>query len=471
MDSYAPPPLWSYAPFVLLLLCIAILPLVHRLGHFWEKNSNKLLVSLFLASLTLLYYAFIHPGLKPHPGEVPPGTEGQLIRGGDAVLQVLQHSVVADYIPFIILLFSLYTISGGILLTGDIPATPLTNCAFLASGALLSSFIGTTGASMLLIRPLLRTNSERRIKVHTVVFFIFIVSNVGGSLTPLGDPPLFLGYLRGVPFWWTLHLAPPMAFLIACLLAIYFFWDTVAYRKEAVRDIALDEMSVRPIAVLGKINFVWLIGVIACVALVDSSRPLPGTSWTPPEHGREALLLALTGISWFTTPRNREIRSANAFNFTAIGEVACLFIGIFICMQTPIEYLHEAGPRLRLQTPSGFYWASGGLSSFLDNAPTYVVFFEAAKSMSASFISQGLLEASHTVPLGDGLISAKLLLAVSMGSVFMGANTYIGNGPNFMVKTIAEQSGIKMPSFFGYMVYSMCILIPLFVAVMIIFLR
>jgi Na+/H+ antiporter NhaD/arsenite permease-like protein len=465
MDSYVPPPTWSFLPFALLLLAIAIFPLVHRAAHFWERNSNKLLVAGVLAALTLLFYAFFHNGIKD------PAHPGQLISGGAAVYHVLEHSVVEDYVPFIVLLFSLYTISGGILLKGDIRATPAVNCAFLGSGAILASFIGTTGASMLLIRPLLRTNSERKLRVHTIIFFIFMVSNVGGSLTPLGDPPLFLGYLRGVEFWWTLHLLGPMAFINGCLLAIYYLWDTIQYGREEVPDIAADILQQQPLRVAGGVNLVWLAAVIACVALVDSSRPIPGTQWTPPAHSREVLLLLFAALSWFTTPKNREIRSANGFTFGAIQEVACLFIGIFICMQPPIEYLQEQGPRIGLNTPAAFYWASGGLSSFLDNAPTYVVFFEAAKSVTAGLLQAGVLTIDKTIPVAGGVISVAFLLAVSMGSVFMGANTYIGNGPNFMVKTIAEQSGVKMPSFFGYMVYSICILIPLFFAAMMIFLR
>lgn len=464
MPTYAPPPLWSFAPFVALLLAIAIFPLVHRLAHFWEKNSNKLLVSLSLALLTLAYYAAVHPGLKSHDPTHP-----GLVTGTAAVLHVLNHAVLGDYLPFMILLFSLYTISGGILLRGDLQATPLTNTAFLGLGTVLASFIGTTGASMLLIRPVLRTNSERKHKVHTVVFFIFLVSNLGGSLTPLGDPPLFLGYLRGVPFWWTLELLGPMLFLGGALLAIYFIWDTVAYRREQPRDIVDDVVRAQPLSLGGGMNFLWLFGVVACVALVDSNRPLPLLRVTPPPYTREALLLLLAGLSWFTTAQNRQLRLANGFTFGAIIEVACLFIGIFICMQTPVEYLQEEGKKLGIETASALFWASGVLSSFLDNAPTYVVFFETAKALTAGLV-QGGASGLELLPLGEEAIALPFLLAISMGCVFMGANTYIGNGPNFMVKAIADQSGVRMPSFFGYMAYSVAILIPLFFAAMLIFL-
>ena len=467
MDVYAPPPVWSFFPFIALLLAIAIFPLVHKLAHAWEKNSNKLAVSLLLAMLTLVYYGTMHNGVKSSQGpEGAHAEHGGLLKGLPAVLHVLQHSVLDEFVPFIVLLFSLYTISGGILIKGDIQATPRTNTLFLALGGLLASFIGTTGASMLLIRPVLRTNAERKHKVHTIVFFIFVVSNIGGSLTPLGDPPLFLGYLMGVPFWWTLHLFGPMLFLTASLLVIYFIWDTVAYRSEEARDIAEDVQQVRPLAIQGGINFLWLLGVIGCVAVIDPSRPLPGLGIHPPPYLREGMLLFLSALSWFTTPLNREIRAGNSFNFGAILEVACLFIGIFICMSAPVEYLRSEGPKLGLKTSQAFFWASGSLSSVLDNAPTYVVFFETAKALTASLGQQAV----DVVKVKDGLILTQLLLALSMGSVFMGANTYIGNGPNFMVKTIAEQSGVKMPSFFGYMVYSIVILIPLFFTAMLIFL-
>lgn len=467
MNDYVPPPVWSFAPFVALLLAIAIFPLVHKLAHFWEKNSNKLVVSAVLALLTLAFYGAVHGGIKD-PHAEGPGPHA-LISGLPAVEHVLKHALLEEFLPFIILLFSLYTISGGILIKGDIEATPRANAAFLGIGAILASFIGTTGASMLLIRPVLRTNAERRYKAHTVVFFIFLVSNVGGSLTPLGDPPLFLGYLNGVPFWWTLHLLWPMLFLIASLLVIYFLWDTILYRKEEIADIAEDVEHVTPLSISGRINFLWLLGVVACVALVDHTRPLPGSTFVPPKYLREVLLLVLTGISWFGTPGNRAIREGNSFTFGAILEVACLFIGIFICMQPPVEYLQTEGPRLGIKTAPAFFWASGSLSSFLDNAPTYVVFFETAKALTHSMVAGGA-QGLSLVAVKEGEILFSFLLAVSMGSVFMGANTYIGNGPNFMVKTIAEQSGVKMPSFFGYMAYSLAILIPLFFAVMLIFL-
>jgi Na+/H+ antiporter NhaD/arsenite permease-like protein len=492
---YTPPPVWSFLPFVLLLLAIALLPLIRATAHWWEHNRNKLLVSLVLAAMTLAYYGLAHPGLRAHHEAAPaaeahPGTgtaEGAttghenaasgdtLIHGLPAVLKVLDHAVVNDFVPFIILLFSLYTISGGIVLRGDIRARPATNCAFLATGAVLASFMGTTGASMLLIRPVLKTNSERRHVAHTVIFFILIVSNIGGCLTPLGDPPLYLGFLRGVPFWWTMRLVYEWLFLNVYLLAVYFVWDTLAYRRERPRDIIRDETQVQRLSLGGPANFFWLLCVIGVVATVDSSRELPLLGVRPPPFTREVLLLVLTALSWFTTRNNRAIREENRFNFTAIFEVACLFIGIFICMQAPVEYLQEEGATLGLKTAPAFFWATGSLSSFLDNAPTYVVFFKAAKALTDGLIASGAVSAvdpSVVLPLLEGgYILQSLLVGVSLGAVFMGANTYIGNGPNFMVKAIAEQAKVTMPSFFGYMLYSIGIVILPFTAVTFIFLR
>ncbi len=438
--EHGPPSLWSFLPFIGLLLAIAIFPLVRRMAHFWERNRNKLLVALVLGFSTVLYYYFA--------------------RGPAAAEHVLEHALLVEFVPFIVLLFSLYTIAGGIFLRGDLTATPAVNTAFLAAGSVLASFVGTTGASMLLIRPVLRTNRQRRRKVHTIVFFIFLVSNIGGCLTPLGDPPLFLGYLKGVPFWWTLRLTVPWLVASGILLAVYFLWDSWAVRRENPADLARDVSQSRPLGLDGGRNLIYLAAVVACVATVDPTKFLPGTEWLPPAYLREGMLLLLAALSWFTTPRNREIRAANEFNFAAIAEVACLFAGIFICMQAPVEYLKSEGAKLGIATPAGFFWAAGSLSSFLDNAPTYVVFFEAARAVAAG--------PGGAAPL---LPPDPLLLAVSMGSVFMGANTYIGNGPNFMVKAIADKSGIRMPSFFGYMAYSVAILIPTFLALTWIFFR
>ena len=399
------PPLFTVAPFVLMLLAIAVCPL--WVPHAWESNGRKLAVAAALAAPVVVYYLFRHP-----------------------------HELVAtgqDYVSFLILLASLFVISGGIRVTGDLEATPLTNTTFLALGALLASFVGTTGASMLLIRPLLQTNRERERVKHTVVFFIFLVSNVGGLLTPLGDPPLFLGYLQGVPFTWTFRLWLPWLGMTAALLAIYFAWDSIQHAREKIVSLREDRQRRRPIRIAGTSNFAWLGGVIAAVAFL-------GSPW------REAAMVALAAASLRATPK--PIRRDNEFTFGPITEVAVLFFGIFFTMIPALELLRLRGAELGVQEPWQFFWMSGALSSFLDNAPTYLTFLA---------LGQGLKLANEVVG-----VPATILAAVSMGSVFMGANTYIGNAPNFMVKAIAEEAKVKMPSFFGYMAYSGAVLLPLF---------
>ncbi|MGD2109180.1 MAG: sodium:proton antiporter [Phycisphaerae bacterium] len=439
------PAIFSVIPFAGLLLSIAILPLIPATERWWESNLNRLTVALCFAAITLGYYLVAY--------------------GADKVTLVLEHAILAEYIPFIILLFALYVISGGICLKGDLPAHPITNTIFLAVGAAIASFIGTTGASMLLIRPLLQTNSERKHTKHTVIFFIFLVSNIGGCLLPIGDPPLFLGYLKGVHFLWTFRLWLEWAVMCAILLAIYFLWDTLAYRTETLRDLIRDETQRIPLTLRGKLNLVWLGGVVLCVALVKPGEEFLGLGFDAFPFMREVLMLVLVALSLKFT--KRQIRVENRFDYHAILEVAALFIGIFICMQAPIEILKASGAQLEplLKSPMRFYWATGTLSSFLDNAPTYVVFFETASSMTPT-------DAAGVLTLADGsVIYERFLVAISLGAVFMGAMTYIGNGPNFMVKSIAEQAGVRMPSFFGYMVYSCFILIPLFIVVTLIFLQ
>jgi Na+/H+ antiporter NhaD/arsenite permease-like protein len=434
------PSLWAVLPFAGMLLSIALLPLLPATQHWWHRNRNKLMVSLAFAAVTIAYYLF--------------GS------GGRRVVDLLEHALVVEYTPFIILLFSLYVISG------DLPAHPATNTAFLAAGAALASFVGTTGASMLLIRPLLQTNRERRHVTHTVVFFIFLVSNVGGCLLPTGDPPLFLGYLMGVPFLWTLSLWKAWAFVSVALLIVYYAWDRRIYRSEAPRDILRDETQVERLWLHGKVNLVLLVGVVLCVALVKPHAEFPGLGFKAFPFLREMLMLVLVAASLLFT--SKQVREWNKFDYGAILEVAALFIGIFICMQAPIEILHANGHSLRpyLSSSHAFFWATGGLSSFLDNAPTYVVFFETAETMTPMDAP-----ASEALRLLDGgTIRHTWLTAISLGAVFMGAMTYIGNGPNFMVKSIAEQSGVKMPSFFGYMIYSVLILLPLFLVMTLLFL-
>jgi Na+/H+ antiporter NhaD/arsenite permease-like protein len=443
-------------PFAALLGCIALLPLMHATGHWWEHNRNKFLVAAGLGLVTLAYYAFLYGhGVHDHLS----GTTSA--SGMPAAVTVVRNSILNDYVPFMTLLFCLYVISGGISIEGGLVGRPSLNVRILGLGAVLASFIGTTGAAMLLIRPLIKANARRRHIVHSMVFFIFIVCNIGGCLLPLGDPPLFLGYLKGVPFLWTLHLAIPWAFANGVLLAVYFAWDSVAYRGE---DESMKWPAGEPhrLGVRGVVNFLWLAGVIAAVALLVPGKPLPGTTWTTPLYFREAVMLVLAALSLLTTAI--AVRTSNHFHYGAILEVAALFAGIFVCMQAPIEILNVHGAELGIDRPWKYFWGSGLLSSFLDNAPTYVVFFETARSAATHVVASG-----HLVqPVG---VDFKVLVAISLGSVFMGANTYIGNGPNFMVKAIAEANNIRMPSFFGYMAYSCAILIPLFVLMTFVFFR
>jgi Na+/H+ antiporter NhaD/arsenite permease-like protein len=454
--SLQPPPIGMLLPFVVLLGTIAVFPLVPSIAHWWEHNLHKFYVAGGLAAVTLLYYLLFHElqiaGHFPAHHTILPAAGGFNVGTAGTVLA---NAMLAEYVPFIVLLFSLYTISGGIRLAGDLRAHSVTNTAFLATGAVLASLVGTTGAAMLLIRPLLETNRERKYVKHTVIFFIFIVCNCGGCLLPTGDPPLFLGYLMGVPFLWTFGLWKPWLFINGCLLLIYFAWDHfLCYPREAQRDVQRDETQIRPLRLTGlQPNAVLLLAVIVAVGVLDPSKTVPGTTWHPWVYLREIVQLAMVAISLSLGDRN--VRQANNFNFGAIIEVAVLFFGIFVCMQPPLQILEISGPQLGLTEPWHYFWAAGSLSSFLDNAPTYVVFFETAKSVTAS---GGL---APTVAATG--VYLPYLVAVSLGAVFMGANTYIGNGPNFMVKAIADGSGVKMPSFFGYMAYSMCILIPLFV--------
>lgn len=395
-----------------MLMAIAICPL--RLSRWWESNRHKALVAVVLGAPILVLY------LQREPA---------------ALLRMVE-----EYVSFIILLAGLYVIAGGILLRGDLVATPLTNAAFLGLGSLLASFIGTTGASMLLIRPLLQTNRERRYVAHTVIFFVFLVSNIGGMLTPLGDPPLFLGYLRGVPFAWTFRLWLPWLLMVVVLLLVYLVWDTRQYAREPLAALARDRRNVEPLRVRGALNALGLAGVVLAVACLHA--PL-----------RETAIVALAGLSLWRTPR--EIRRANGFTSYPMVEVAVLFFGIFLTMIPALELLRQRGSELGVREPWQFFWASGMLSSFLDNAPTYVTFLA---------LAQGLGLANEVVGVPHAILAA-----ISVGAVAMGANTYIGNAPNFMVKAIAEEAGVKMPSFFGYMLYSGAILIPLFVLVTLLF--
>lgn len=442
-----PSPLWAL-PFATLLALIATLPLVGPAQHWWEHNRNKLLAGLALGLIVLVHYGTRPFGFSAHGHPVPPGWA--------SVRAVLEHAILDDYVPFITLLFSLYVVAGGLQVKGDLRALPAVNTGILGLGALLASVIGTTGASMVLIRPLLQTNRDRQHVRHTVIFFIFLVSNVGGLLLPLGDPPLFLGYLQGVPFGWTLSLIGPWLVTVVSLLLIYYLWDRLfAFPREAADILAIEERHLSPVRLHGQVNLLYLLGIVLAVALVVPGVPLPGTSWVAPPYLRELILLGLAGLSLASTPRG--LRAEVQFHYGAILEVAALFLGIFLTMQVPMEILRGQGTALPLRTPLHFFWATGVLSSVLDNAPTYLVFFETARALGAA----GGSAAGPLLSLADGsTIPEPLLRAIALGAVFMGANTYIGNGPNFMVKAIAESHGVRMPSFVGYLRYSVGVLVP-----------
>lgn len=454
-----PPTFLMVLPFALLLGAIAVFPLVPAIEHWWESNLHRFYVAAGLAALTLIYYLVAHgAAVERHflGHAVIEPSEGFVSFG--VGWTVFQNAIFSEYIPFIILLFALYTIAGGIRIEGDLRAHPITNTVFIGIGSVLASFIGTTGAAMLLIRPLLETNSERKHVRHTVVFFIFAVCNTGGCLLPIGDPPLFLGYLEGVDFLWTLSLWPQWLFVNGSLLVIYYVWDHFfAYRHESVRDIVRDEALVRNLRFSGiAINAPLLLGVVAAVALLDPSKTLPGTEWHPWLYLREMVLLLFVGASLVLG--SNAVRQKNNFNYGAIIEVAALFLGIFLCMQPALQILDVRGSELGIDTPQKFFWATGTLSSVLDNAPTYLVFFKTAQTLDPG-----------ATPTMAG-VAVDLLAAISLGAVFMGAMTYIGNGPNFMVKAIAEKEGVKMPGFFGYMVYSLLVLLPILVVMTLIFL-
>jgi Na+/H+ antiporter NhaD/arsenite permease-like protein len=445
------PPLWTVVPFVLLLAAIAVLPLIPATSHWWESNWNRFVVAMSLGLVVLAYYALVHKtafdGHWPaHHMAEPSGGTLQV----DFARTIFENAILQEFIPFIVLLFSLFTISGGIRITGDLQAHPMTNAMFMGVGGILASFIGTTGAAMLLVRPVLETNRERKHVVHTVVFFIFIVCNCGGCLLPIGDPPLLLGYLHGVPFLWTLRLWKEWLFVNGLLIVIYLLLDSLwYYRRESPSDIGRDVTQQRRLQFEGwQLNAPLLFGVMLAVALLDPRKPVPGTTWHPWMYLREVvqLGLVLTSLWW----GNRTVRRENQFNYDAILEVAALFSGIFITMQPAMQILGAYGDQLGIQTPAQFFWATGSLSSVLDNAPTYLVFFKAAQAMPLP---------SGATPIAG--VEESILIGISLGAVFMGSMTYIGNGPNFMVRAIAEKSGVRMPSFFGYMVYSCLILLPL----------
>lgn len=423
-------PLLSLLPFVLMLLSIAVFPLFWN--HFWEKNKNKLYVAIVLSIPVIIYLLannFSH----------------QLI-----------HTMLFDYVPFLILLGALFTITGGILLLGDIAAKPKVNTLFLGIGAVLASLMGTTGAAMLLIRPVIQTNKQRTFKVHTILFFIGIVANCGGLLTPLGDPPLFMMYLRGAPFTWFFHLAPEWFVTNLLLIIIYFFVDTYFYKKEPASAIARDLSNIKPLKIEGKRNFIFLVGVVLAVAFLNEQY-LSFININPYfKFIREAVIVLMAFLSMQFTPKL--LRTSNNFTWHPIEEVAYLFLGIFITMVPCLLYLETNAKQLGVETVSQFYYYTGLLSSFLDNTPTAVTFHSLALGLG---ITEGTLVAG---------IPEILLKAISTGAVFFGSMTYIGNGPNFMVKAVAEENNIKMPDFFSYMFkFSIIVLLPIFILVQLLF--
>ncbi|MCZ7683689.1 MAG: sodium:proton antiporter [Sandaracinaceae bacterium] len=407
-------PLWAVIPFAVMLLGIAVLPLVAH--HFWESNRNRAIFTAVVATPMVVYLLVAFPEGLLHSGH--------------------------EYVSFIALLGSLYVIAGGIHVSGDLRATPATNVGILALGAVLANLIGTTGASMLLVRTLLRTNGQRKHVAHIPFFFIMIVSNCGGLLTPMGDPPLFLGYLRGVPFTWTLGLWPFWLGAVGYLLAVFFFVDRRAYGKEQASDIARDESERLPVSVQGLVN-------VPLLALVIGAIFLP-TPW------RELAMVGLSVASIAFGPR--PARKANGFTYGPILEVAILFAGIFVTMVPALALLEVRGAELGLSEPWHFFLVTGSLSSVLDNAPTYLTFLAAAMSLPAA-------DGAAMITLTEGAVPQIFLVAISVGAVFMGANTYIGNGPNFMVKAIAEEVGYSMPSFFGFAARAILTLAPIYAVV------
>ena len=444
-------PVWSIIPFAGMLLSIAIVPLVRP--EWWEKHMLGAAIAwslLFLIPFAAAYGV------------------------GESWFRLLE-SVLLDYIPFIVLLFGLFVVAGGIAVRGTLAGTTKINCLLLFIGTFLASWIGTTGAAMLLIRPLIRANAWRKNKVHLMVFFIFLVSNIGGCLTPIGDPPLLMGFTRGVPFFWSLRLFPVMALNTAVLLFIFYWVDMRNYRKDIAHGRKPDiSKPGTEIHIRGLHNLLFLVMIVAAVILSGTLPTLPAFQdaegqvlgihifgevvLTFPAIIEIAIILLATLLSFKTT--DVSVRKSNHFTWGAIQEVAVLFIGIFITMQPALMLLKTYGASLGISTAFQMFWATGALSSFLDNTPTYLVFFTVAAAEGLSGLSTSL-----------GQIPVQTLMAISCGAVFMGANTYIGNAPNFMVKAISDENGILMPSFFGYLFWSLTCLIPVFLLDSLIFFR
>ncbi len=450
-------PIWSIIPFVGILLSIAIFPLVLD-SHFLVHHGGKMSLIWSLV--------FAIPYLAAFRG---------------AAFYDILHIYLIDYIPFIILLWGLFAVAGGILVRGTLRGTPLVNTFLLLIGTAIASWVGTTGASMLLIRPLIRANAYRQNKIHLIVFFIFLVSNIGGSLTPLGDPPLFLGFLHGVPFFWTTTaLFPHMLLISVILIVLFFVVDTLMFKREG--GVVPDDGASEPIRVDGLFNLIFLLGIVAAVLMSGTAKwgeiNILGVHVAWQNIARDVLIVVMGLLSLRFTPFSGELRQANEFSWEPIEEVAKVFAGIFMTIIPALAIL-KAGENgaLRgligaIKEPIHYFWITGTLSSFLDNAPTYLTFFNTALGqlhLTEAMVPEILSTPFDSLPK-DHQTFVNLLTAISVGAVFMGANTYIGNAPNFMVKAIAEQSGIRMPSFFGYMIWSVGILVPLFVIVTLVFL-
>ena len=440
----AVPSLLYCIPFAGILLCIALFPLVKP--TWWEEHQAPVVLAWSLAFIIPFVMGF----------------------GAHHTAEVVLECIINDYLTFIVLLFGLFCVAGNITLEGDLAGSPRINVGLLLFGTLLSSWVGTTGASMLMVRPIIKMNSWRKRKRHIMIFFIFLISNIGGCLTPIGDPPLLMGFMRGVPFFWSLRLLPILAFNAAVLLFVFYHLDMRAYRKDIADgrkpDISKPGTEIR---IAGLHNLIFLAAIVVAVLLSGTLPSLPlfrnadGTvrgisilgevTLTWPAVIEIAIILASAWLSFRTT--SAKVRTENHFTWGAIKEVAILFIGIFITMQPALMILKANGASLGLDSPYQMFWATGALSSFLDNTPTYLVFLTTAGSLG---FTEGLATALGTVP-------AKMLVAISCGAVFMGANTYIGNAPNFMVKSISDENGVRMPSFFGYILWSLGFLIPVFI--------
>lgn len=443
-------PLGLCLPFAGVLLCIAVMPLVA--GKWWEKHQAA--VILVLSVLFIVPFAIMY--------------------GAGASAETVLECIFNDYLTFIVLLFGLYCVAGNIHLDGDLAGSPRVNILLLVIGTLLSSFVGTTGSSMLFVRPIIKMNAWRKRRAHVMIFFIFLVSNIGGCLTPIGDPPLLMGFSRGVPFAWSFHMLPVLAVNMILLLVIFYFIDKREYKRDIADGLLPDISNPRShISIKGLHNLIFLVMIIFAVVLSGALPKLPafqnaagetigihifGDVTFPVTSLIEvAIILLAAWLSFRTTPK--EIRMKNHFTWGAIKEVAVLFVGIFITMQPALMILENMSGGFSFNQPFQMFWLTGALSSFLDNTPTYLVFMTTAGAMN---FSSGIATAV-------GMIPQTMLMAISCGAVFMGANTYIGNAPNFMVKAISDENGIRMPSFFGYLWWSVRFLIPVFIVDMLIF--